>query len=309
MDLTRRDILKLAAAGGLGGLAACSPPQEAPAPVIQPAPLPVLATPPPPRMPTVFISHGSPMVALTKDDYHTALKKMGEEFPLPKAIVVVSAHWQELEPIRVTSGEKPETIHDFGGFPQALHEMIYPSPGEPKLAAEVTNLLKAGGYPARLEDRGLDHGAWIPMKITYPGAEIPLIEVTLQYGLSPSDYLKIGKILAPLRDRGILLVGSGGVVHTFREMRRLAPGEKADDWARKFDDWFRDRIGSRDFESVANYRTSHPDGERAAPTTEHFDPIFVTLGAADASDKIVDVYDGFRGANLSMRTFAFKPQV
>jgi 4,5-DOPA dioxygenase extradiol len=304
MDLSRRDVLRLAMTGGVASLAAaCAGSKETPA--AEPKPAPPTA-PAPDRMPVVFISHGSPMVAITPDDYWEALKWMGEDLPRPKAIVVVSAHWQEERPIRVTSGAHPETIHDFGGFPEKLYLMRYPSPGQPTLAAEISKTLTAGGFPARLEDRGLDHGAWIPLKLAYPGAEVPVLQVTLRYDLSPADYLKLGSLLAPLRERGVLIVGSGGVVHTFREMRRTGPGEKPDAWAVEFDKWFRDRLAARDFDSLANYRKAHPSGERAAPTTEHFDPIFVTLGASDAKDRVVDVYDGFRGANLSMRTFALR---
>ncbi len=258
------------------------------------------------RMPVVFISHGSPMVALVKDDYSAALKKLGEELPFPSAVVIVSAHWQEEAPIRITAGERPETIHDFGGFPETLHQMKYPSPGQPKLADEIAKTLTAGGFPARLEDRGLDHGAWIPMKLAYPAADIPVIEVTLRYGLTPADYLRLGGLLSPLRERGVLLVGSGGVVHSFPEMRRLKQGEKTDQWAVEFDSWFRERLDKNDLESLVNYRTAHPSGARSAPTTEHFDPIFVSLGAAKPGDKVVDIYEGFRGANLSMRTFALR---
>jgi 4,5-DOPA dioxygenase extradiol len=295
MDLTRRDVLKLAVAGGAAGLAGCAVPKEGP-----------MTPPAPSRMPVVFISHGSPMVALIQDDYSAAIKKLGEEVPFPTAVVIVSAHWQEEAPIRITAGERPETIHDFGGFPEKLHKMIYPSPGHPKLAAEIATTLTAGGFPARLEDRGLDHGAWIPMKLAYPGADVPVIEVTLGYSLAPADYLRLGGLLAPLRERGVLIVGSGGVVHSFPEMRRLKPGESTDKWAVDFDTWFRACVGKGDLESVANYRQAHPEGARAAPTTEHFDPIFVTLGASRPGDKIVDIYEGFRGANLSMRTFSLK---
>jgi len=295
MDLTRRDVLKLAVAGSAAGLAGCAAPKEAP--VTKPAMT---------RMPVVFISHGSPMVALIRDDYSAALKKMGEELPFPSAVVVVSAHWQEEAPIRITAGERPVTIHDFGGFPEKLHDMVYPSPGHPELAAEISKTLNAGGFPSRLEDRGLDHGAWIPMKIAYPGADIPVIEVTLRYDLKPADYLRLGALLAPLRERNILLVGSGGVVHSFPEMRKLAPGEKPDAWAVNFDAWFRERLAKGDIESIANYRAAHPAGARSAPTTEHFDPIFVALGASKPGDRVVDIYEGFRGANLSMRTFALK---
>jgi 4,5-DOPA dioxygenase extradiol len=295
MDLTRRDVLKLAVAGSAAGLAACAAPDLKPGPVADPT-----------SMPVVFISHGSPMVALIKDDYSAALKKMGEEFPLPKAIVVISAHWTAEAPVRVTGSEKPETIYDFGGFPDELYKLTYASPGHPALAREIAKTLTDAGMPAVLEDRGLDHGAWVPLRLSYPGAEIPVIEVTLRSDLDPSSFVRIGRLLAPLRERSVLIVGSGGVVHNFQLMRRLPKGEKPDGWAVEFDTWVRERVEKFDLESLVNYQTAHPAGVNAAPTTEHFDPIFVVMGAAKPGERVVDVYEGFRGANLSMRTFALR---
>jgi len=291
--LSRRDVLRMAVAGGVTGLAACAAPK-------------LTSEPAPTTMPVVFISHGSPMVALIKDDYSAALKKMGEEFPLPKAIVVISAHWTAEAPIRVTGGERPETIYDFGGFPPELSQVKYPSPGHPNLAREVAETLTAAGMPAVLEDRGLDHGAWVPLRLSYPGADIPVLEVTLRWDFNPTDLVRLGKVLAPLRERGVLLIGSGGIVHNFGLMRKLAKGEKPDAWAVDFDTWIRDRVGTFDLESLVNYKKAHPGGEEAAPTTEHFDPLFVVLGAARPGERVVDVYEGFRGANLSMRTFALR---
>src|SRR5258708_21995766 len=159
-------------------------------------------------MPVVFISHGSPMVAVENDDYTAALRRMGETLPLPKAIVVVSAHWETSTPVRVTLAEKPETIHDFGGFPDALYHLRYPSPGHPALAKEVLGHLDAAAIKAVGDaEPGLDHGAWVPLRPAYPGAEIPVLQVTLPMPRSPSTLLQLGEALAPARKRGVLLIG------------------------------------------------------------------------------------------------------
>ncbi len=255
------------------------------------------------RMPVVYISHGSPMVAVETDDYTRALRRMGEELPKPKAIVVVSAHWESSAPVRVGSAERPALIYDFGGFPPELYQLKYPSPGDPSLAHDIVQSLKAAGIPAVGEDlRGLDHGVWVPLRHVYPGAEIPVVEVTLPSPRRPSDIVALGKALAPLRDRGVLLVGSGGVVHN---LRRVQFGDKEapiEAWAQSFDDWVRARLETLDTAAMTDYRRLAPEAASAVPTTEHFDPLFMVLGASGEGDRVRDVYEGFQYGNLSMRT-------
>jgi len=256
-------------------------------------------------MPVVFISHGSPMVAVEKDDYTGALRRMGESLPLPKAIVVVSAHWETAAPVRVTLAETPETIHDFGGFPEALYQLRYPSPGHPTLAKEILSLLNAGGIPAIGDgERGLDHGAWVPLRHAYPGAEIPVLEVTLPMPRSPSALLLIGQALAPLRRQGVLLMGSGGIVHNLRRVHFADKNAPVEAWAKSFDDWVRSRLESGDVASIVDYKGQAPHGAAAAPTTEHLDPLFVVLGAAGKGAAVQDLYEGIQYGNLSMRSFA-----
>jgi len=254
-------------------------------------------------MPVVFISHGSPMVAVEKDDYTAALRRMGETLPLPKSIVVVSAHWETSAPVRVTLSEQPETIHDFGGFPDDLYRLNYPSRGNPELATEILSLLAAAGIPAVGDgQRGLDHGAWVPLRHAYPGAEIPVLEVTLPMPRSPSSMLRLGQALAPLRKQNVLPLGSGGIVHNLRRVRFDDKNAPVEPWAQSFDDWIRRRLESGDVASIADYKAQAPEWAAAVPTTEHFDPLFVVLGAAGRGQGVKDVYEGFRYGNLSMRT-------
>ncbi len=258
-------------------------------------------------LPVVFISHGSPMVAVESDAYTKALRRLGEDLPLPRAIVVVSAHGESPAPLRVTGSEKPPIVYDFFGFPEELYRLRYPSPGNPDLGSEIVELLSQAGFEARLDPaRGLDHGAWVPMLHAYPDARVPLLEVTLPVPRKASELLKIGQALAPLRSRGVLLVGSGGVVHN---LGRLHWGDKnapVDPWARRFDDWIRARLEKKDREEIRDYSAGAPESKLAVPTTEHFDPLFFVLGAAAGADRVVDVYEGFQYGNLSMRTFALR---
>jgi 4,5-DOPA dioxygenase extradiol len=259
----------------------------------------------PAELPVVYISHGSPMVAVEKDDYTRALGRMGESLPLPRAIVVVSAHWEAPAPVRVGLAAMPETIHDFGGFPEELYRLRYPCPGEPKLAAEIQALLaEAGIVSVGDERRGLDHGAWVPLLHAYPGAEIPVLEVTLPQPRSPAALLALGQALGPLRKQGVLLIGSGGIVHNLRRVHFGDKNAPVDPWAKAFDDWVRSRLESGDVASIADYQAQAPESGRSVPTTEHFDPLFVVLGAAGKGGRIVDLYEGFHYGNLSMRTFA-----
>jgi 4,5-DOPA dioxygenase extradiol len=205
----------------------------------------------------------------------------------------------------VGTSARPETIHDFGGFPDELYALSYPCPGEPQLGDEILGLLSAAGVRAVPDARrGLDHGAWVPLRHAYPGAEIPALEVTLPSPRSPSDLIRMGQALAPLRGRGILLVGSGGIVHNLRRVRFADKAAPVEPWARAFDGWVRDRLEEGKVAPVAEYRSRAPEAASAVPTTEHFDPLFVVLGALGDGFRVRDVFEGFTYGNLSMRTFA-----
>jgi 4,5-DOPA dioxygenase extradiol len=255
------------------------------------------------RMPVVVVSHGSPMVAIERDGYTGALRRLGESLPAPTAVVVISAHWESSAPVRVGSAERPSLIYDFGGFPAELYDLKYPAPGDPGAAKDIVQRLVAAGIPA-VEDpkRGLDHGAWVPLRQMYPDARVPVVEVTLPMPRTPSQLLSIGQALSPLRDRGMLIVGSGGIVHNLRRVVFADKAAPVEGWAKSFDDWVRNRLEERDLDALVDYRKRAPEAAASVPTTEHFDPLFVALGASDAGFRVQDVFEGFHYGNLSMRT-------
>jgi 4,5-DOPA dioxygenase extradiol len=231
---------------------------------------------------------------------------MGDEIPTPRAVAVMSARWEAPPPVRITGSPRPQTIHDFSGFPDELHRIEYSCPGSPELAGEITGLLAAAGIPSEVDrSRGLDHGAWCPLLRVRPGADVPVVEVSLPVPRDPRTLMAVGKALAPLRQRRVLLIGSGGVVHNLRLLQWDDKEAAVDPWAREFDDWVRARLEALDFDAIEHYRRDAPHARRAVPTTEHFDPIFFVLGAAAAGERPVDVHEGFHHGNLSMRTFAF----
>ena len=257
------------------------------------------------RMPAWFLAHGSPLLAVEKDDFTSALRREAPALPRPRAVAVVSAHWEARGPIRVTSAERPPLIYDFSGFPPELHDVRYPCPGDPSLASEIVKMLLDAGLTAVADPRrGLDHGAWVPLVHAFPKADIPVVEVALPVPRTPDDVVRMGKALAPLRDRGILLMGSGGLVHNLGRVRFEDKAAPVDDWAREFDVWVRDRIRAVDLPGLAAYRPRAPQAALAVPTTEHFDPVFFVLGAGAAGDRARDLFEGFHYGNLSMRSFS-----
>lgn len=258
--------------------------------------------------PAVFVAHASPMLAIEREGHARALRAFGERFPDPQAIVVVSAHWEAPPPVRVTSSARPPLIYDFGGFPGALYELRYPAPGSPSLARDVVAVLTKAEVAAVEEPRrGWDHGVWVPLLHLYPEAVAPVVEVSLPVPRDPHDMLAIGRALAPLRERGVLLLGSGGIVHNLRLARLDQKDAPVDDWARRFDAWVRERVARREIADLADYRSKTPDAELAAPESEHFDPLFFPLGAAREDDVLEQIDDGFEHANLSLASYALVP--
>jgi 4,5-DOPA dioxygenase extradiol len=260
------------------------------------------------RMAAWFVAHGSPMLAVEHDDFTAALRREGDALPRPRAIVVVSAHWESRGSIRVTSTARPPLIYDFSGFPPELDDVRYPCAGDPPLAAEIVKLLLDSGLGAMVEPhRGLDHGAWVPLVHAFPKADIPVVEVSLPAPRTSDEVVRMGKALSQLRDRGILLMGTGGLVHNLRLVRMDDKGAPVDGWAKEFDGWVRDRIRTLDLPSLAGYRNRAPHAELAVPTTEHFDPLFFALGAGAAGDRVRDLFEGFHHGNLSMRSLSLAP--
>lgn len=287
MTLSRREILQLLAAAGVTGRALSADAARGPG-----------------KAPALFVSHGSPMASVDSDDYTAALAKWGRGLAKPRAIVVVSAHWQTRGGILVTASQRPETIHDFGGFPDALYRLRYDSPGDPALAADLVKRLRAEGFASELDPaRGLDHGTWVPLLHTHPKADVPVIQVSLPFPRTPADLLRMGLALAPLRYEGVLLVGSGGAVHNLGQVDFENKHAPPVPWAAKFDAWVKSKLDTFDAEGLARWMQDAPDPRRAHPTSEHFDPIFFTMGAALEGDHNSTVYEGFQHGTLSLRSF------
>lgn len=253
-------------------------------------------------LPALFLSHGSPMHALQPGAVRAVWEGIARSLPRPKALLIASAHWETNLPM-LTGNPKPETIHDFYGFPKPLYEIRYPAPGAPDLGQRALALLKEAGFTAAIDGcRGLDHGAWSPLLYMYPQADVPVVQVSVQTELGAAHHLALGRALAPLTGEGILILGSGHMTHNLRERGDGAPAA----YARDFQAWVKEKIEARDFDSLVNYRALNPDGVRAHPTDEHFLPLFVALGAAGSNYKAERLYDGIETRSLAMDAYLFR---
>ena len=248
------------------------------------------------RAPAFFVAHGAPSLALEHDDFTRAARAFGESLRDVRAIALVSAHWESHD-VRVNAVAHPEPIYDFGGFSPELYRVRYDAPGSPGLAREIAALLGA-----ELETtRGWDHGLWVPMLHVLPDARTPIVEIALP---RRADLMQIGRALAPLREQGIAIAGSGGIVHNLRILDLANKNAAPLDWAAEFDRWIAERLAARDFDAVADYRNA-PSARLAVPTPEHFEPLLIVLGAAHPDDELRTIYEGFQYATLSMRSVAF----
>ncbi|MFJ7177879.1 dioxygenase [Streptomyces massasporeus] len=242
------------------------------------------------RMPALYLSHGAPPLA---DDpvWPGELAAWSAGLPRPQSILIVSAHWEEA-PLALGATETVPLVYDFWGFPEHYYRVTYDAPGAPELAESVRKLLRAPGVPVQdVPDRGLDHGAYVPLVEMYPEADIPVLQVSMPT-LDPVRLLEIGRKLAPLRDEGVLIVGSGFFTHNLAALRQ--GGIPA--WSSEFDDWGRRALEARDVDALLDFTRKSPAGQLAHPRTEHFAPLFVTVGAADAAGELdaqKSVIDGF----------------
>ncbi|WP_110996491.1 DODA-type extradiol aromatic ring-opening family dioxygenase [Pseudomonas sichuanensis] len=248
-------------------------------------------------LPSLFISHGSPMLALQPGARGPALAALARALPRPKAIVVVSAHWESRE-LLVTGNPQPQTWHDFHGFPPALYAVQYSAPGEPALARRVADLLGA-----RLDDkRPFDHGAWVPLSLMYPAADIPMIQVSLPSQAGPALQLKVGQALSALRAEGILLLGSGSITHNLGELDWHAGPDAVEPWALAFRDWVVERLQAKDEAALLDYRRQAPFAMRNHPSDEHLLPLYFAMGAAE---QFGIVHQGFTLGALGMDIYRF----
>jgi len=253
-------------------------------------------------LPSLFISHGSPMLALQPGASGPALRRLATELPRPRAIVVVSAHW-ESQGLLVSGSAAPETWHDFGGFPRELFAVQYPAPGEPRLAAEIVELLHAEGLDARIDEhRPFDHGTWVPLSLMYPAADIPVVQVSLPSRLGPALQTQVGHALAGLREQRVLLIGSGSITHNLGELDWRAGPESIEPWARDFRDWMVERLDANDETALHGYRHLAPHAERSHPSDEHLLPLFFARGAGKAFSV---THQGFTMGALGMDIYRF----
>jgi len=269
---------------------------------------PVSMNPADSRMPALFVGHGSPMNAIEDNRWSRAFRTLGAELPRPKAILAVSAHW--FVPGTYLTGERePKTIHDFGGFPRELYEIQYRAPGAPELAQRVARLV--GEDVASPAHRlGLDHGTWSILRHLFPLADVPVIQLSLNGHLAPAGHLEIGRALAPLRGEGVMIVGSGNLVHNLRDaMGRMAAmsaaadddGATTPDWAARFDTDLRTALEQRDSAFLVQAPASE-DGRRSHPSLDHYLPILYAVGAGEANDAVSFPIEGFDLGSISMRT-------
>src|SRR5947209_16254666 len=257
------------------------------------------------RSPAVFLAHGAPLSALGGDEHAAALREFGEKHKMAKGILVISAHWQVSKPVRLTAWDRMPLLYDFGGFPDELYRIEYPAPGDPGLAARAAGVLRAEGQAVTFDTtRGLDHGAWVPLRLAWPDAKLPVIQMSMPF-LEPPELFQLGRALRPLRDDGVLVAGSGGIVHNLSRVRLADKDAPVDGWAAEFDGWVAERVAARNLDQLFAYRRQGPHARLSVPTTEHFDPLFVALGAVYADERLDTIFEGFHYGNLSMRSFAF----
>jgi 4,5-DOPA dioxygenase extradiol len=255
------------------------------------------------ELPALFVSHGSPTLALDPGAAGAFWHELAESLPRPTAILCVSAHWNTRSPL-VGTAVRPATIHDYYGFPEPMYRLTYPAPGAPELAERALGLLHAAEIVAEPDPRyGLDHGAWVPLQSFYPAADIPVTQLSVQPQRDARWHLRMGAALAPLRAEGVLILGTGGATHNLREIDWS--GGPPPRWAKEFDDWLALALAEGRTEELLDWETTAPNARRAHPSPEHFLPLFVALGTAGAAARGERLYQGFTMGGLSMAAFRF----
>ncbi|MNB83225.1 LigB family dioxygenase [compost metagenome] len=251
------------------------------------------------KLPALFIAHGSPLLALEDNEYTRFLEKLGQELPKPKGVVVFSAHWDSPQQL-FTSDERYETLHDFYGFPQEMYGLTYPAPGDPGLAARIAELFAEHNLPCRaISGRGLDHGVWVILRRLFPEADIPVVALSVDSLRSPMEQYEIGRMLAPLREEGVLFIGSGGLVHNLRLMKE---DDRPEEWALEFDAWIAERLEGWKLEELFHYDKLAPYAKEAVPSygREHFIPLFYAMGTADSGRTAERMFQAYQYGTLSL---------
>ena len=260
------------------------------------------------QLPTLFVSHGAPSLVTDDSPARRFLTSLGRRLGKPKAILLLSAHF-DTPASTVTASLAPETIYDFRGFPEALYDITYPAPGDPDLARRVRDLLSAAGATTRLdEDRGLDHGAWVPLSLMYPAADVPVVQLSICARRGPGYHFWLGKHLQPLRDTGVLIVGSGGATHNLAHALRASHDDPAPNWVLTFREWLAEAVSGDRRDLLANYRNVAPDAIRNHPTEEHFLPLLCAMGATAAGEPCRRIHTSESFGALAMDMYLFGKQ-
>ena len=246
------------------------------------------------------------MMALEDSRARRFLTRLGGELGKPEAIVIASAHW-EAPRLAFTTADRLPTIHDFGGVPQALFDCRYEPPGAPDAVGKAAALLRGAGLTAYAEPRrGVDHGTWVPLMLMYPAADVPVAQISVETPLGPGHQLAIGRALAPLREQGVLVVGSGNITHNLREMNRAEPDGDGHDWVVEFGDWVKDALDSGRIDDLVDWKNSAPHARRSHPSDEHFLPLFTALGAGGPDARAERIHSSYSYGSLAMDMYAFR---
>ena len=259
--------------------------------------------------PSLFVPHGAPTFALNPGAAGAALVNMAGALPLPRAIVIVSAHWDTAVPT-VGFAERPETIHDFWGFPDELYDIRYPATGCREASEEVVAALKAAGLPVATDaGRGLDHGAWVPLRLMFPDADVPVIPLSIQSRGGPQAAYQLGQALAPLAASGFLVIASGNVTHNLRDYQMAArSGGQTPTYVRHFTDWLADKLHTGEIDNLLDYRRQAPGAAQAHPSDEHLLPLYVALGAGGKNAEARRFHAGIDNFVIAMDAYSFSPK-
>ncbi len=252
------------------------------------------------KLPVLFIGHGSPMNGIEDNKFSQTWRDLGKEIAKPKAVLVISAHWLT-RGTHITAMEQPKTIHDFGGFPQALFDVQYPAKGNPQLAETASKLITSTNIIMD-HDWGLDHGTWTVVRHMYPDADIPVLQLSIDYGREPQYHYDLAKQLATLRKKGVLIIGSGNMIHNLRmvDWKRLNEPDYGFDWAVEMNSIFKHRISDGNHADLINYERLHEAATLAIPTPDHYFPLLYTLGLQDNKDGVAFFNDELVGGSLNM---------
>jgi 4,5-DOPA dioxygenase extradiol len=258
------------------------------------------------KTPAIFLSHGAPTLILEDVPARDFFKGLGPRFRSVQAVLCISAHW-ETEVPSVNAVERLPTIHDFYGFPDELYRIKYPAHGSLSIAEEVVKVLSESGIHCNVDhSRGLDHGAWVPLSLMFPKADVPMVQLSIQHNLDPEKHLELGRALTPLRERRILILGSGGAVHPLGYFTPRFDGSPPERWATEFEEWLTDKVERGDNNSLLDYRRSAPYPERAQPRPDHLMPLMVAVGAAGVDAPGVKIHGSWTWGDLGMGAYEFK---